>query len=241
MWPRVRTVTFVLAAASAIAVVAAETFDISTDLSAADKEFASLMLREAGYEPSNLKKGAGTDFEAEVRSIAAVQDAVLKAAPESRAIAFAREREPKDLYELKYGLCHDRSRAIEKSLTWLGFRTRHVSVYSTRDASWYWALLTPHSDSHAVTEVLTSKGWMVVDSTRRWLGLEQNRRPVSLAQMQDGGIHAWAPESRDRIHRIFTDSFVHIRGLYSRHGYFYPPYGPVPDYDLEQIVENFHG
>jgi hypothetical protein len=241
MLPRVRSITLVLAAASAVAALAVAAFDISTDLSAADKKFAALMLREAGYEPDHLKKSAGTDFEAEVRSIAAVQDAVLKAAPESRAIAFSHEREPKDLYELKYGLCHDRSRTIEKTLAWLGFRARHVSVYSTREVPWYRALLSLHTDSHAVTEVLTSKGWMVVDSTRRWLGLEQSRRPVSLTQMQRGDTHAWAPESRDRMHRIFTQSFVHIRGLYSRHGYFFPPYVPVPDYDLEQIVENFHG
>ncbi len=87
-----------------------------------DKRFAALIMKEAGYEPDHLKKSDGTDFEAEVRSIVAVQDAVLKAAPVDRAIPIGREREPKDLYELKYGLCYDRSRVIEKCSPGSAFR-----------------------------------------------------------------------------------------------------------------------
>jgi hypothetical protein len=241
MGVRIRSVLFVLAGAFATAALALEVLDISTDLSAADKKYAALIMKQAGYESERLKKGEAPDFEAEVRSIAAVQDAVLKAAPEDRAIPFSHEREPKDIYELKYGLCYDRSRVIEKVLAWLGFRARHVSVYSTREFPWYLALFKPQVDSHAVTEVRTSKGWMVIDSNKRWIGLDSGRNAVSLSKLQSGHIDVWAPESRDSIHPIFTHSFVQIRGLYSRHGYFYPPYNPIPDYDVGQLVENFLG
>lgn len=241
MWRRVKSVLFVGAGALATATLAIAAFDISTDLSPADKQYAALIMKQAGYESDRLKKGKGADFEAEVRSIVAVQDAVLKAAPEDRAIPFSHEREPKDIYELKYGLCYDRSRVIEKVLAWLGFQTRHVSVYSTSEVSWLWALLKPQVDSHAVTEVRTSKGWMVIDSNKRWIGLDSNRDAISLAELQNGHFSNWAPESRDAIHPIFTHSFVQIRGLYSRHGYFYPPYTPIPDYDVGQLVENFLG
>ena len=241
MGSRFKSVIFVLAGAIATAALAVAIFDVSTDLSADDKRFAALIMTEAGYEPDQLKKGDGADFEAEVRSIVAVQDAVLKAAPVDRAIPFGREREPKDIYELKYGLCYDRSRVIEKVLAWLGFQTRHVSVYSTKKLPWFWALLKPQVDSHAVTEVRTSKGWMVVDSNKRWIGLDASRDAVSLSELQSGGVNTWAPEARDSIHPIFTHSFIQIRGLYSRHGYFYPPYTPVPDYDVRQLVDNFRG
>jgi hypothetical protein len=241
MRPRVKSASLILAAAFAIAALAVAAFDMSTDLSPSDKRYAALILTSAGYDPDHLKKSQDFDFETEIRSIVAVQDAVLKAAPVDRAIPFGHEREPKDIYELKYGLCYDRSRVIEKILAWLGFRVRHVSVYSTNEVSWVRALLKPQVDSHAVTEVLTSKGWMVIDSNKRWIGLSSSRDAISLTELQSASVNVWAPESRDSIHPIFTHSFIQIRGLYSRHGYFYPPYNPVPDYDIGQLLENFRG
>jgi hypothetical protein len=215
------------------------THDVPTSLTSDDKYYAAAILKQAGYDPAPLGESVSPDFETEVRAIVAVQDSVLKAAPKHSAIALGHEREPKDVFELKHGLCYDRSRAIEKVLDWLGYKTRHVSVYSTKEMSWFWALLVPKVDSHAVTEVMTRKGWMVVDSNAHWIGLDRSRDAISLDDIQDGGAHEWAPESHDTIHNIFTGPFVHVSGLYSRHGRFYPPYTPVPDFNVAELLENF--
>lgn len=228
-----------LAAALAGLVALVAVHDVPTGPTAEDARYARLILDEAGYRDVKQVQHSH-DFEGEVRVILAVQDAVLRVAGEDRAIPFGRPREPKDLYEVKHGLCFDRSRAIEKILTWLGFETRHVAVYATKATSVIAALTTRQSPSHAVSEVLTRKGWMVVDSNRRWIALDESRNVVSLADLRNGAAaeKGWAADSRARIDTIFTGPFVAIRGLYSRHGNFYPPYTPLPDYNLRQLLSN---
>jgi hypothetical protein len=214
--------------------------DVPTGVTADDRRYAGLILSEAGYSAGFAEGAKPDDFEGEVRAVVAVQDAVLSVAGRDLAIPTGREREPKDLYELKHGLCFDRSRAIEKILTWIGFETRHVSVYATNKASWLVALATPRSPSHAVSEVLTQKGWMALDSNRRWIGLDADREVVSVAGLRSAASmdRLWAKDSRAPLDKIFTRPFVAVRGLYSRHGAFYPPYTPVPDYNLRQLFGN---
>jgi hypothetical protein len=212
--------------------------NVSTAVTDEDRTYGSLILAQAGYDLATLKATGKMDFEAEVRSVIAVQDAVLKAAPENRGLPFESAREPKDIFEHKYGLCYDRSRAIEKILSWLGFTTRHVSVYSTANSSLVHALVTPQVPSHAVSEVMTRKGWMVIDSNARWIGLDSAHDAISIDDIQDQGLKPWASENRDPINKIFGDHFVQIRGLYSRHGYFYPPFTPIPDFNFGQLLGN---
>jgi len=230
-WPLILLVALGALAAGILA------HDVSTEVTPEDKTYAGLILTKAGYDPATL--GAGNqDFEAQVRTVLAVQDAVLKAAPDNRGLPFGSDREPKDLLEHGYGLCYDRSRAIEKILGWLGFTTRHVAVYSTAESSALSALVTPQVASHAVTEVRTQKGWMLIDSNARWIGLDAERTPVSLGDIQATGLRSWAADNRDPIDKIFRSSFIQIRGLYSRHGYFYRPFTPVPDFSLRQLLSN---
>jgi len=212
--------------------------DVPTDLTDDDRRYAALILRDARQGADSGEAAKPDDFEGEVRVILAVQDAVLKTAPTDKGIPLGEEREPEDLYERKYGLCFDRSRAIEKILTWIGFETRHVAIYGT--SSFFEAFLVPQIPSHAVTEALTKKGWMLIDSNARWIGLDAQRNPVSIDRIQDGldDIGGWAPENRDPMNAIFNASFIQVRGLYSRHGYFYPPFIPVPDLNLRQILSN---
>ncbi|MDQ8699865.1 hypothetical protein [Hyphomicrobium sp. LHD-15] len=212
--------------------------DVSTEVTDEDEIYAKHILAQAGYDHAALKVAGPADFESEVRTIKAVQDAVLTAAPDNKGLPFKTEREPRDIFERKYGLCYDRSRAIEKILSWLGFETRHVAIYSTADTSPLQALFTPQVASHAVSEALTRKGWMVVDSNARWIGLDQTRDAVSIDDIQSSGLRGWASESSAPINGIFRGAFIQIRGLYSRHGYFYPPYTPIPDFNFRQVVGN---
>lgn len=227
---------FVLVVGAAVALLWAH--DVSTAVTPEDERYAAMILTQAGYDPAQLRSHGVADFEAQIRTVVAVQDAVLAAAPVNRGIALGDEREPKDLFEEKAGLCYDRSRVIEKILSWLGFEARHVAVYSTAEETAVEALLTPQVPSHAVTEVRTEKGWMLIDSNARWIGLDASRDAVSLDDIQSDGLRSWAPESRAPIDTIFTRPFIRVRGLYSRHGRFYPPFTPFPDYNLRELVSN---
>lgn len=53
-------------------------------------------------------------YEEQIEFIRRVQDAVLSVAPVNKGLPYRQEREPKDLYEARFGLCFDRSRVIEK-------------------------------------------------------------------------------------------------------------------------------
>ena len=60
-----------------------------------------------------------------------IQDAVLAHAPIDAGFSLNQPREPEYLDKARKGLCYDRSRAIEKTLTLMGFEVRHAAIYST--------------------------------------------------------------------------------------------------------------
>ena len=102
---------------------------------------------------------------------------------------YGTKREPKDVFEAKAGLCYDRSRVIEKILNFYGFKTRHVAIYSTVSSPFaLLSLVTPGINSHAVTEVKTSKGWLVVDSNELFLSVGKDNEPISIEEIQTSNI-----------------------------------------------------
>ena len=215
--------------------------NVETSLSPEDQGFAKRILAEAGYPTDRQGFGDAASFAADVKAVLAVQDSIIRLADVDQEIPFDRQRDLKDVYELKRGLCFDRSRAIEQILTYLGFEIRHVAVYDTARNGALSAVLTPQNPSHALTEVKTAKGWMAVDPNVKWIGLSPAGEPLSVAKLRtiDTKSAAWASEVTGRPHEIFSKPFVYIRGLYSRHGRFYPPYSPIPDVNWGQLAGNF--
>ena len=213
--------------------------NVPTAPTANDHQIGIKLLKQAGYGDLIGKRANQASFEDQVRFIQAVQDAVITASPETVLIPFDRPREPKDLVAHGHGECGDRSRAIEKILNSFGFRTRHMAIYSVRETgARIISLLTPRVGSHALTEVMTSRGWMAVESTSRWIGLTQSGQTISLEDMQAPGAanltwHARVPE---RHHRILGEEFTYVPGLYSRHGRFYAPFTPVPDVNWPDLL-----
>ena len=181
-------------------------------------------------------------FEQEIRIITAVQDAVLARAPENKGLPMGSPREPKALYNARFGLCYDRSRAIEKALMLFGFEVRHISAYSTDETgSAVVSLLTPQVDSHAVTEVKTARGWLLVDSNARWISLDAGSRPWGAAELKRAAdsqlpMPEWSGNNRAAMNELFSKSFVYLPGLYSRHGQFYPPFTPIPDVNWHDFI-----
>jgi hypothetical protein len=99
----------------------------------------SLTQEDRGYIPkylgsiSMMPPMEQRTFNDELAFIEHVQDAVLKRASLNEGIPLDSKREPKELYLAKKGLCYDRSRVIEKILRYSGFKTRHISIYSTKE------------------------------------------------------------------------------------------------------------
>jgi hypothetical protein len=129
---------------------------------------------------------------------------------------------------------------IEKILSYSGFKTRHVSLYSIEATqSGIRALFTREAPSHAVTEVLTRHGWLVVDSNVAWLSIDINGQPVSIDRIQSSAANSIRLRWRDDPPiDIYATPFTFVFGLYSRHGYFYPPYNAIPDINYAEFVQN---
>ena len=182
---------------------------------------------------------APRSFQEEVAIILHVQDRVLAASPEERGIALNQPREIKDLLRARHGACFDRSRAIEKILRSYGFRTRHAAMYSTVETgSALRSLATPDTISHALTEVKTSRGWMIVDSKTRWAALTAEGWPLDLEAVRENPDRKWSSAVKGQLPEIYSAPYTWLYGLYSRHGRFYPPYNPIPDVNWAEMAQN---
>lgn len=208
---------------------------VDNSITTEDIEYIRLFLRD-----TNVITGSESrSYEEEIDIITMVQSAVLSIASGNIGIPYGAQREPKNVYSAKSGLCYDRSRVIEKILRYLHFQTRHISIYSTEKTHGsLLSLITPGVSSHAVTEVLTSKGWVVVDSNDSWISLDGQRNPISIKRIQsdvDSGSISW---SKPIPNGIYKKPFTFVYGLYSRHGRFYPPYNFIPDINYKELMPN---
>jgi hypothetical protein len=191
------------------------TTNVSTRLSAAD-----IATLENDLELRGLPRPI--TFEDEIRTIRLVQQRVLAKASINQGIPTYEPREPSDLMRYRRGLCYDRSRTIDKALTYLGFETRHVFLLYRKDLSFLRALVRRKHPSHAVTEVKTSRGWLYVDSNMPWIALTHAGEPLGA-----GGVWKHFDEL-DGAPEYVRGPWWAIRGLYSRKGAFYAPYVPLP-------------
>jgi hypothetical protein len=205
--------------------------------SVTDEDLSYIPLYTANLSPASPEN----NYEEELRFIQGVQDAVLGVAPVNSGLERRAEREPKDLYLAGKGLCFDRSRVIEKILRHYGFRTRHIFLYSAKDEGPLKAFFTPGVLSHAVTEVQTERGWLVVDSNDRWISLDSSGNPRGMRELQKTSKGEVTIEWESLPPPIYSDiaPTVFVYGLYSRHGEFYPPYNFIPDINYGELIENF--
>ncbi len=217
-------------------VVVLKIHEVDNSLKAEDHIYIEKYLTEQDVEPLPIE----ITYAEQVDFVAAAQDAVLNIAPKHQPLPYNRPREPKDVYLLKHGFCYDRSRVIEKILRSAGFTTRHINVYSTAATkSGLKSLLTPQIPSHAVTEVKTKEGWLVVDPNTRWLSLDQAGLPKSVAEIRSElNVIRWDQRYASNMNSIFKEGFALVYGLYSRHGRFYPPYNFIPDVNWREMLYN---
>lgn len=163
------------------------------------------------------------DFEKQIEAIREVQAKVFAVAPLGEGIPEYQSREPADLIQHGQGVCYDRSRSIDKGLNLIGFETRHVFLIFRGNRPFLSALFRKGQPSHAVTEVKTSKGWMIVGSNNQWIALTREGEPV-------GADEAWRRKDEfDHPPEYLANPWWAIRGLYSRRGQLYGAGIPIPE------------
>ncbi|MGV1045693.1 transglutaminase domain-containing protein [Limnohabitans sp.] len=145
------------------------------------------------------------------------------------------EREPMDLLKAQSGLCYDRSRTLDKVYKWLGFESRHVYILfadsGVETSPWqFLRYVFSRSKSHAVTEVKTSRGWLMVDSNSPWISLNSNMMPVPADQVHVRKLEFQHPPPFVEL------PFWAIRGMYSRKGQFYRPFVFFPEFNWPDFL-----
>jgi hypothetical protein len=189
---------------------------------------------------------APEDFEAQIQLILKLQEAVFGAAPEEKPILRGYLREPKNLYETGYGYCGDRARTLLKALRLHGFNARFAALFAVEPGRHKWETFLTVSDahnaiSHALVEVETAKGWMVIDTRNHWIALTANQQPISLHGLQNGeyGQYKWSTLSKEDPWPLLKSPYYVVYGLYSRHGQFYPPFIKyLPDINWQSFMLN---
>lgn len=201
--------------------------------SADDRKYARKILSTAGL--AEIRDFAEcSSFREEIEVLTAVQRAVLSVSLKSEGIPKGRSRGPRDIFELKQGLCYDRSYVNEKIFTILGFKNRHAALFSVGGREWKWrSLFAIGTPSHHVTEVLTRRGWVVVDSNSMWIGVSGDDRSIGLFELR-----ALNPQDRkvDGADPLLGTNFIYVLGLYARHGHFFWPYDWFPDLNIFQFI-----
>ena len=174
-------------------------------------------------------------FDDEIRTIRWAQAQVMRVAPGMEPIPDYTEREPMDLLKAQSGLCYDRSRTLDKIYKWLGFESRHVYIlFADKDVNtspWQFVRYAlSRSSSHAVTEVKTSRGWILVGSNTSWISLNQQGQPVPAGQVHDRRSEFLNPP--DYVNMPLWA----IRGMYSRKGQLYRPFIFFPEFNWPDFV-----
>ncbi len=184
-------------------------------------------------------KNDSEDYESELQVISKINIHILQLYPIGEGIPLSTSREPLDLDTHGTGLCYDRSRTLYKAYRWAGFEARQTFLMYPYDKSGnkinsILAFIAKETTSHAVVEVLTKNGWLVVDTNTPWISISVDGAPISASEItaQKGRLKN-TPWNYDR-------DFVSIYGLLSRNGLMYPPYTFLPDLNWREfIIYNF--
>lgn len=211
-------------------------FNVDRSLTAEDRYYIRLYLPDVAPNVA-----ASLNYDEQVALIERAQRAVFERTTGWQGIAEGQPREPKQLFLNRNGMCYDRSRVLEKVFSYLGFTSRHLSMFTREKGTpALVTILFHHVPSHAVSEVLTKKGWLMVDSNTLWVSLDAKNDPVSVPEIQHrASIIRWHSPIITKDPQVYSGQFIFVYGLYSRHGLFYAPYIPgIPDYNIRNLLYN---
>ena len=180
-----------------------------------------------------------TNFQSEMICIDSVQNKIFNLSQKFNTNCNkGLSAEPKYFVERRSGCCVEYSRFIEKILNYYGFMTRHVFLIQPYKGFSMLNFLPIGQQSHASSEVYTSEGWLAIDA----------KYPLKFEDVISGNSKIFNFSdivNNKNIKKKFMDiDFFEkevdiIYGLYSRHGYFYGPELPGPEFNLKEIIYNF--
>ena len=172
-------------------------------------------------------------YEQEVKCIKTIQESQLNLIKGTACRGKYINLGSKEVIKVNTACCFDRSRITEQALQIYGFKVRHVHLNETSKRG-YFNLLIPHTSSHAVSEVLTSKGWLGVDSNEPFVLLDENNYPNTYEKaIANGVINSYSKFA------LYKKPMTYVIGLYSRNGTFFEPYFPyLPEINSNDFLGN---
>ncbi|MDB5038717.1 MAG: hypothetical protein JWQ35_2245 [Bacteriovoracaceae bacterium] len=175
--------------------------------------------------------------EAIVSCVSKVQSWLFEKIPNKTCIEPAPfEMQPTEVLENKMGCCYGRSAFIGKFLQYAGLEIRHVGVWMRKPRPPL-NLLKRKTPSHSILEVKTPDGWMLIGTISKYLGYDSHGHILNTKQFRDQELFGDETLEFPRING--KGDFSILYGIYSRHGYFYKPFVPLPDIAWSQFLLNF--
>jgi hypothetical protein len=228
----------------------------SVQLTARDKEYLLRFQHDWHLNPSEAV--VHKDFNSELNFISTVHDSII-AEIKHEEIPHTYFGDVSYYYNNRKGVCYDRSVLMEKMLSYYHFSFRHIYVYFGKgdQKPGVFAFFNKGLPSHALTEVKTSRGWMLLGSNSNWIGIDSSGHPLTLAlfrnQLQSKQLKL-VKKSLTGLPPFWTSqhNFRFIYGVYSRHGGLFshqngsiaaasmrPAFHVLPDYNIRMLLYNF--
>lgn len=174
-------------------------------------------------------------FNHEITCIRAIQTAIAELVVNTQCADRGTTIEPLEFLNRSFGCCYDRARFTEKALSYYDFDTRHVAIYD-RTKHGAFSFFAPGIPSHATSEVLTSKGWMGVDSNEPFVLLTTDNRVLTFENFKSyEGQLRYDLEPKT----FYSNELLVIYGLFSRHGMFHGPNLPTIEFNFSELHHNF--
>ncbi|HEX2608441.1 MAG TPA: transglutaminase domain-containing protein [Flavisolibacter sp.] len=197
----------------------------SISLSASDQHYLQAFIKE--WKITGKKDLVHKDFNSEIGLLKDLQQHIL-ASISHKEIAPERFGNTAWYFQNRQGFCYDRAALLEKFCLLYGFPFRHAYLYydSSGKRPDVFSLFKPKLSSHAMVEVKTCKGWMVMDTNSDLVGLSEKGEVVNLAQLR-AELLSGSLRLQDSItcgaffYKPGKTNFAFVYGLYSRHGNFF--------------------
>jgi hypothetical protein len=226
-------------------------------VTATDRAYIDSFLTE--WKIPAQKDSIHASFDNEVAFVSRVQDSIVK--------NFGGAFHPNEVvgkvdyyYQNRQGVCYDKAILMEKIFSTYGFPIRHMYIHFQEDSTTTSKLdiFNKALTSHAMLEVKTKKGWMVVATNGNWLGLDPQDNPITISDVRSrikaGTLKLkksnYYGEYFFKAFRI-PHNFLITYGVYSRHGQFLRSTpietalnaigvkSRIPDYNLRMLLYNF--
>jgi hypothetical protein len=152
------------------------------------------------------------------------------------AIPKRQSREPGDLIRFRTGAGYDWSRTAMKFFKAKGIQCRQVSLYQYEGS--LIGLFKPGLLSYPGVEIMAEGKWVFVDPIGNWVARKKDGSYGTVDELGDRSIK-WENALDQDLYEFTKKAYRPVYGLYSRHGLFYPPYSPIPDFNFKEFKANF--